>query len=59
MKALTLMEAIVTGDYFSFRTFLIGLGGIASIEQVEEIQIRQGPNNLELKLTFWIARSMQ
>jgi hypothetical protein len=51
------MEAFVRGDFFSFRKFLANLGGIPSLERIEEIQIQQSSDSMELKVKFWIARS--
>ncbi len=50
------IEASVKGDFFALRKFLIGLGGISFIEQIEEIQIHQGDDSTELKVRFRIVR---
>lgn len=51
------MEALVRGDFFAFRKFLTGLGGIPSLECIEELQMQQSADGMELKVKFWIARS--
>ncbi len=50
-------EAALKGDFFSFRKFLTGLGGIACVTHIEEILMEQHPDGLEMKLKFWIALS--
>ncbi len=50
------IETLLRGNFYSFRKFLAGLGGIPSVEHIEEIQIRQYPEWLELKVKFWVER---
>jgi hypothetical protein len=52
-----LMRISVTGDFKKFRNFLVDLGKIPSLEQVEEIQIRAIENAREFKLKIWLALS--
>jgi hypothetical protein len=50
-----LLNMTVTGDFFSFRKFLIGIVSIPYLERIEEIQMQQTPDNLEMKAKVWIA----
>lgn len=49
------MRISVTGDFKKFRNFLVDLGKIPSLEQVEEIQIRAIENAREFKVKIWLA----
>lgn len=51
------IDALMRGDFFSFRKFLSGLGGISSLKHVEEVQIQQSSNGMELKVKFSVACS--
>ena len=44
------------GDFKKFRDFLVDLGKIPSLEQIEEIDIRAIENSRELKLKVWLAQ---
>ena len=44
------------GDFKKFRNFLVDLGNIPSLEQIEEIDIRAIENSRELKLKVWLAQ---
>jgi len=50
-----LMRISVTGDFRKFRDFLVDLGKIPSLEQVEEIQIRAIEEGREFKVKIWLA----
>jgi hypothetical protein len=51
-----LMRIDVTGDFMRFRDFLVDLGTIPSLEQIEEIQIRAIEASREFKLKIWMAQ---
>jgi hypothetical protein len=48
---------VVRGDFLNFRKLLIGLGEVAYVERIEEIQIQQNPDALEFKMKVWVAIS--
>lgn len=50
-----LMHIHVTGDFKKFRNFLVDLGKIPSLEQIEEIQIRAIENSREFKIKIRLA----
>lgn len=50
-----LIQLRLTGDYQKFRDFLVELGNIPSLEQIEEIQIRAIENSRELKIKLWLV----
>jgi cell division protein FtsL len=45
-----------TGDFKKFRDFLVDLGNIPSLEQIEEIDIRAVENSRAFKLKVWLAQ---
>ena len=51
-----LMHIHATGDFIRFRDFLVYLGNIPSLEQIEEIDIRAIENSREFKLKVWLAQ---
>jgi hypothetical protein len=51
-----LMHIHVRGDFIKFRDFLVYLGNIPSLEQIEEIDIRAIGNSREFKLKIWLAQ---
>ena len=51
-----LMHIHVRGDFIKFRDFLVYLGNIPSLEQIEEIDIRAIENSREYKLKIWLAQ---
>lgn len=53
-----LMRVQVTGDFMKFREFLMDLGTIPSLEQIEEINIRAIEGNREYKLKIWMAQKL-
>lgn len=50
------MRIHATGDFMNFRGFLVDLGTIPSLEQVEEIIIRAIEQNREYKLKIWMSQ---
>ena len=52
-----LFHTVVRGDFLNFRKLLIGLGEVAYVERIEEIQIQQNPDALEFKMKVWVAIS--
>jgi len=51
-----LVHIHATGDFIKFRDFLVYLGNIPSLEQIEEIDIRAIENSREFKLKIWLAQ---
>jgi len=51
-----LMRIHVTGDFMKFREFLMDMGAIPSLEQIEEIIIRAIEGSREFKLKIWLAQ---
>jgi hypothetical protein len=49
------VNAIIRGNFFNFRKFLIGLGEVSYMERVEEIQIQQNEDTMEFKIKLWFA----
>ncbi|HEU19771.1 MAG TPA: hypothetical protein ENO00_10450 [Deltaproteobacteria bacterium] len=49
-----LINTVARGDFSSVRMFLVELGKVPYVKQVEEMEIRQRANNKELKLTIWL-----
>ena len=50
------MRIHATGDFMKFRDFLVDLGTIPFLEQIEEIVIRAIEQNREYKLKVWMAQ---
>ncbi len=50
------MRIHATGDFMKFRGFLVDLGTIPYLEQIEEIIIRAIEQNREYKLKVWMAQ---
>lgn len=50
------MRIHATGDFMKFRDFLVDVGTIPSLEQVEEINIRAIEGSREFKLRIWMAQ---
>ena len=44
------------GEFKKFRDFLVDLGNISSLEQIEEIDIRAIENSREFKLKIWLTQ---
>jgi hypothetical protein len=51
------LTAVIKGDFFNFRRFLIGLGGVSYLERIEEVHIQQNPDALEFRMKIWITIS--
>ena len=51
------INAIIRGDFFNFRKFLIGLGEVPYLERIEEIHIQQSEDTMELKMKMWLIVS--
>jgi hypothetical protein len=51
-----LMRVALSGDFMKFREFLIDMGTIPSLEQIEEIIIRAIEGNREYKLKIWLVQ---
>ena len=51
-----LLNLHITGDFMNFREFIVDLGTIPSLEQIEELSIRAIEANREYKLKIWMAR---
>jgi len=56
-SGLLLVNAVMKGDFFDFRKFLIELGGVPYLEHIEEIHIREAKGGKELRLKIWLALS--
>ena len=51
-----LMKIHLTGDFMKFREFLMDMGTIPALEQIEEIIIRAIEGNREYILKIWLAQ---
>lgn len=49
------VNVVLRGDFINFRKFLIQLGGIPSVQQIEEITLQQKPDSKEFRLKIWVA----
>jgi hypothetical protein len=49
------MDVVLQGNFINFRKFLITLGGIPSLEHIEEIVIQAKPDVKEYRLKLWMA----
>lgn len=49
------VNVILKGDFINLRKFLIHLGGIPYVKQIEEIAIQQKPDTKEFRLKIWVA----
>ena len=54
-KEAVLINTTVTGNLFNFRKFLIELGKVSYMKQIEEIQIQQRAADKEFKLKIWLS----
>ena len=50
------VEAAVRGELSSCRQFLISMGGLPYVEQIEELQFHQQPEGTEMRIKFWFYR---
>ncbi|MCD6153508.1 MAG: hypothetical protein J7J07_06325 [Syntrophobacterales bacterium] len=53
-KETILINATVRGNFFNFRKFLIELGKISYMKQIEEIRIQQRTADKEFNLKIWL-----
>ena len=51
-----MMRLELAGNFMRFRDFLVDLGTIPSLEQIEEIQIKAIKASREFKLKIWLAQ---
>ncbi|MCX5820494.1 MAG: hypothetical protein NT047_11380 [Deltaproteobacteria bacterium] len=49
------VNVLLRGDFMNLRKFLINLGGIPYVMQIEEIAIQQRPDTKEFRLKIWVA----
>jgi Tfp pilus assembly protein PilO len=49
------VNVVLHGDFMNLRKFLIHLGGIPYVKQIEEIAIQQKPDTKEFRLKIWVA----
>lgn len=49
------VNVTLRGDFMNLRKFLINLGGIPYVKQIEEIEIQQKPDTKEYRLKIWVA----
>jgi hypothetical protein len=49
------VNAVIRGNFFNFRKFLISLGEVPYLDRIEEIQIQQNEDTMEFKMKIWIA----
>lgn len=49
------VNAVMRGDFFNFRKFLIGLGEVPYLERIEEIHVQQNEDTMEFKIKVWLA----
>jgi hypothetical protein len=49
------VNVVLRGDFMNLRKFLIHLGGIPYVTQIEEIAIQQKPDTKEFRLKVWVA----
>lgn len=54
-QKLLLINATLKGDFFNFRKFLIGLGGVPCLEGIEEIRMQQNEDSMEFRMKIWLA----
>jgi hypothetical protein len=51
-----LMNISLIGDFMNFRNFLVEIGAIPALEQIEEIKIKAIEGSREYKLKIWLAQ---
>lgn len=49
------VDAILRGNFFDLRKFLINLGAIPYIQHIEGISIQQKPDAMEFNMKIWVA----
>ena len=50
-----LYNVTMKGELANFRRFLIGLGAVPYVDQIEEIHIKQFGDAMEFKIKIWVA----
>lgn len=50
-----LHHIVLRGDFSGLRKMLIGLGALAYLDRIEEIEIQQTAGSMEFKMKVWIA----
>ena len=49
------VNVVMRGDFINFRKFLINIGAVPYVQQIEEITIQQKPDAKEFRLRIWVA----
>ena len=49
------INVVLRGNFLNLRKFMIHLGGIPYVKQIEEIAIQQKPETKEFRLKIWVA----
>jgi len=49
------INVVLRGNFIDLRKFMIHLGGIPYVKQIEEIAIQQKPDTKEFRLKIWVA----
>jgi len=49
------INVVLRGNFLNLRKFMIHLGGIPYVKQIEEIAIQQKPDTKEFRLKIWVA----
>ena len=49
------VNVTLQGSFFNFRKFLISIGGIPYVQNIEEISIQEAPNTREFRLKILLA----
>jgi Tfp pilus assembly protein PilO len=49
------IDVVLRGNFLNLRKFMIHLGGIPYVKQIEEIAIQQKPDTKEFRLKIWVA----
>ena len=50
------MQLRLNGDFYKFRSFLVDLGSIPSLEHIEEIKIQPQKTSRQLEIKLWLAQ---
>jgi hypothetical protein len=50
-----LVNVTLKGDFLNFRKFLIGLGGVPSLDGIEEIRVQQNEDSMIFRMKIWLA----
>jgi hypothetical protein len=49
------VSAVLQGDFFNLRKFMINIGGIPYVQHIEEISIIQKTDTKEVSMKIWVA----